>query len=143
MKGLLLLSLAAAFLVSCSSNTPAKRIEKNPAVFQALSAEHQNLVRQGRIEEGMPTTAVFLAWGNPESKSEGEKEGKRFERWNYIGLTPVYRHSFYGGVGYGYGRYGRYRRPYYGGGTGVDYIPYRAAYVDFHNNHVESWQRGR
>lgn len=143
MKGALLASLAPLLLASCSVNTPTKRIEKNAAIYEELSPEHKALVQRGQIKEGMPPTGVFLAWGNPESKSEGEKKGQRFERWNYIGHAPVYRQGYYGGYGYGYGRYGRYGRPYYGGSLGVDYIPYRAAYVDFQNGAVTAWQRGR
>ena len=96
----------------------------------------------------MTPGAVYLAWGNADSKSEGEVKGERFERWNYIGLAPVYNEGFYSGFGYGYRDYGRrgrgrYSTPYFGHSMYVDYVPYRAAWVDFANNRVKAWQRGR
>ena len=150
-KSLFLLPLVAFLFASCSVNTPATRIEKNPALYNDLSTSDQALVRAGKIKNGMSPTAVFLAWGKADSKSEGEQEGKRFERWNYIGLAPVYNQSYYGGFGYGYGYRdyydrrgrGRYYSPYYGHALQVDYVPYRAAWVDFQNGSVKGWQRGR
>lgn len=149
MKLLFLAPLVALLFASCSVNTPATRIEKNPAIYNDLTTNHQALVRAGKIENGMTPTAVFLAWGKADSKSEGELKGERFERWNYLGLAPVYNEGFYGGFGYGYrdlygrrGR-GRYYDPYFGHSMHVDYVPYRAAWVDFQNGRVKAWQRGR
>jgi len=148
-KSLFLLPLAAFLFVSCSVNTPATRIEKNPALYHDLSQSHQALVQVGKIENGMTPTAVFLAWGKADSKSEGEQKGERFERWDYLGLAPVYNEGFYSGFGYGYrdhyGRrdHGRYYDPYFGHSMSIDYLPYRAAWVDFQNNKVKAWQRGR
>lgn len=148
-KTLFLLPLVAFLFVSCSVNTPATRIEKNPALYHDLSQSHQTLVRAGKIENGMTPTAVYLAWGKANSKSEGEQKGERFERWNYLGLTPVYNEGFYSGFGYGYRDYyghrgrGRFYAPYFGHSMHVDYVPYRAAWVDFQNNQVKAWQRGR
>ncbi|MEJ6642410.1 MAG: hypothetical protein QNL33_04055 [Akkermansiaceae bacterium] len=149
MELLFLLPLVAFLFTSCASQTPAGRIEKNPALYNDLNTSEQALVRAGRIENGMTPNAVYLAWGKADSRSEGEHEGKRFERWNYIGLAPVYNQSYYSGFGYGYhdyyGRRGRGRSytPYYGNALQVDYVPYRAAWVDFQNGRVKNWQRGR
>lgn len=148
MKSEFLLPLIALFFASCSVNTPATRIEKSPAVFNDLSQRHQEMARAGRIENGMTPDGVYIAWGKPDSKSEGEQRGQRFQRWNYMGLTPVYNQGFYSGYGYGGGYYdrrgyGHYGSPYFGQSTSVDYIPYRAAFVDFENDRVKGWQRGR
>ena len=153
MKKLLLLAPLLAFLLpSCSVNTPVSRIDKNPAMFDRLSNSEKQLVRQGRIRNGMDKQAVYLAWGNPNSTSEGQQGGRVFEKWSYTGVRPVYRQSIYTGIGFGrgYGRYGRYGRgyrrgyyPYSSIGTAVSYLPYRAAWVKFDGGRVQSWQRGR
>ncbi len=158
MKKLLLLPLLAVFAVSCSSSrTPAKRIEKNAEAYNKLSARHQELVENGRIEEGMSREAVLLAWGEPGTKTEGQLKGRSFEKWSYTGLAPVYRQSFGGGFGYGHGfrrfghgRFGRRGFGHRGGfgsfgsfGTSVSYVPFRTAWVKFEGGRVESWQRGK
>lgn len=144
----LFLPVLALITVSCSSSTPTKRIEENPKVYNSLSARHQDLVQKGKIENGMTPPAVYLAWGNPDAQAEGQEKGKTIEKWTYTGLTPVYHQSYYGGFGYGYGRYGRYGRrgyyyPYNGISTDISYVPYRSAWVKFLNGRVDSWQRGR
>ncbi len=149
MKTLLILPLLAFLAVSCSSSTPTGRIEKNSQIFNDLSARHQALVESGKIEDGMRPDAVYLAWGNPAAKTEGQDRGRTFEKWTYTGITPVYHQSIYGGHGFGYGsRYGRYGHgrgfsPYGSFGTEVSYVPYRSAWVKFQNGRVESWQRGK
>lgn len=150
MKKLLILPFLALFVVSCASSTPAKRIEENPRRYSSLNSRHQALVESGKIENGMTSDAVYLAWGKPASQAEGQERGKTFEKWSYTGLAPVYTQSFYGGFGYGrgYGRHSRYGRgrgfyPYNSFGTEISYVPYRSAWVKFLNGRVDSWQRGR
>lgn len=154
MKSLLLMTLAAAFIcVSCTSGSPATRIEKNPTLYDQLPSSQQALVDKGQIKQGMSKEAVFLAWGNPASKAEGEESGKHFERWTYSGLRPVYTSSLNIGYGHGYG-YSRCYNPYgyysggrYGRGYGysqaVTYVPTKAASVDFKDGRVSRWQRGK
>lgn len=36
----------------------------------------------------MTRDAVYLAWGNPKSRSEGVENGKTFEEWSYQKLKP-------------------------------------------------------
>jgi len=146
---LLALPIVAFLAVSCSSNTLSKRIEKNAQVFNDLSARHQELVENGKIEDGMRKEAVLLAWGKPAARTEGQTRGRSFEKWTYTGVSPVYHQSFYGGRGFGFGsRYGRFGHgrgfsPYGSFGTQISYVPYRSAWVKFENNRVESWQRQR
>lgn len=92
----------------------------------------------------MSQQAVYLAWGNPDARSQGQEGNETFEKWTYGGLTPVYTTSFNYGFGY-YGGSRRYRGyyPYDSFGTDVLYVPYRAAWVKFINGRVTSWQRGR
>ncbi len=149
MKLLLLLPFIGLFVVSCSTSTPTTRIKSAPQLFEPLSPKHKELVSQGTIEKGMPKDAVYLAWGNPDSRSEGEQSGRPFEKWLYSGLAPVHYNSYRYGFTYGpyYGRrYGRYSRglyPNYRLSTGIGYTPVLSKWVKFQNGRVESWQRRR
>ncbi len=166
MKVFLLLPILAFLAVSCASSTPAKRVEKNPELHAALSSHQKKLVAEGKIENGMSPDAVYLAWGTPASRAEGQDGGQTFEKWDYTRLTPVYHQSLHGGFGHGFGRSysgrsgrgfgsrsgrgfggghggGRGFRSYGSFGTGVAYVPYRSAWVKFRNGRVESWQRGK
>lgn len=138
--------LALAF-ASCALSTPEARIAAQPVLFDKLPDRHQELVRQGRIDKGMNTDAVYLAWGRPAREFEGSEGGAATLRWDYAGTTPVYTNQIYGYGGYGgyrYGRHGRYGYPYgYGIGQEIAYVPYRRASVLFHNGRVASWERSR
>lgn len=132
--------------VSCVPSTPQTRIDRNPEMFAALPAKHQELVRQGVITKGMDQDAVFLAWGPPSVRLDGFKDGKASERWDYTGSYPVYTSSFYGGYGYGpWGWYGPYAGPYhgYGWGPAVTYLPYCRSRVWFVERQVDAWERMR
>ena len=139
------LALAAVFtLASCSSSSPLGRIEKNPQNYNDLSVKEQGLVSQGQIAEGMSPGRVFLALGSPDRRLEGSAEGKRTMRWDYNGLSPVYRNNFYGSYGFGRGL-GRYNRRYggFGFGPSISYVPTRSSTVLFENERVRSWERVR
>jgi hypothetical protein len=149
--------LLAIFAVSCSSNTPQSRIEKNPRIFRALSTSEQALVEAGKIQDGMSPGAVFLAWGPPDGRAEGEKEGKRYEQWTYDSLSPVVIQSAWGGwgPGWGWGGWGGWNRAGIAGpgwgpwgwnnglATDVAFIPQTSSWVNFVNNRVDGWQLGR
>lgn len=141
------LAALALVLVSCAPSTPEARIAAQPALLDKLPDRQQELVRQGRIDKGMGTDAVYLAWGRPAREYEGSEGGVATLRWDYAGTTPVYSNQVYGYGGYGgyrYGRYGRYGSPYgYGIGQEVTYVPYRRASVLFRNGRVASWERSR
>lgn len=158
MKLFLLFPLLAVCAVSCSTNTPQTRIEKNPRIFDSLNTADQALVEVGKIQNGMTPPAVFLAWGPPDGRAEGEKEGERFEQWVYQSLSPVVVQSTWGGWGPGWGPgwgYGGWRRGGLAGpgwgpwgwnngiATDIAFIPETSSWVKFVNNRVESWQRGR
>lgn len=140
MKSFLFFILPLAALLTSCSTTPASRIQKNPELYGKLSAKHQELVREGRIAEGMSKPAVFLAVGNPDNKTVGEKNGKSFERWNYDVMVPVYSHGFSPYYGYGWGRYGR-GGGYYGYGMhpSVHYVPRHGSSVEFKSGKVSGW----
>ncbi len=124
----------ALVLASCAPSTPEARIAAQPALFDKLPDRQQELVRQGRIDKGMDTDAVYLAWGRPAREYEGSEDGAATLRWDYAGSTPVYTNQFYGYGGYPYG---------YGIGHEIAYVPYRRASVLFRNGRVASWERSR
>lgn len=143
MKPLFLL-LAALVFASCAPSTPESRIAANPAKYEALSSKHQELVRQGRIDAGMPPDAVALAWGNPSREFTGGDGDAWTNRWEYMGSKPVTTTRYGGGYHYGrYGRYGRYRGYGVSVAPEVTYVPYRRASVWFRNNEVTRWERIR
>ncbi|MBC7980699.1 MAG: hypothetical protein H7Y36_09075 [Armatimonadetes bacterium] len=129
------------WMVSCAPSTPAYRISQRPQVFENLSGRQKGLVENGEIEKGMGKDAVLLAWGSPSSSAEGFRSGKRMERWDYAGSTPVVSNHFFGG--YGYGAYGPYRYSGLGGGFGpeISYVPYRKSSVWFVGGRVDEWEK--
>lgn len=150
MKPLLpLAALSAGFLASCAPSTPEARIAANPGMFEALPGKQKELVRQGQIDKGMSTDAVYLAWGRASRQYDGSEGGARTLRWDYVSATPVYGGSngYFGAFGWGYGRFGpasgvayNYGMPY---GQEVVYAPYRRASVVFRDGGVSSWEKVR
>ena len=135
----LLLCAAALVLASCGGSIEY-RVSRYPEKFARLSPEHQELVRQGRIKEGMNKDAVYLAWGTPGSVRMGSEGGKPFELWRFVGHYPVWTDTFY--YGSGYGPYGR--RYYYSEiGPSINFVPYNAAEVVFKDERVSRWERQR
>jgi hypothetical protein len=135
----LLPALCALLLASCASPI-VKRIEHNPNLFNALPETHKRLAANGQITEGMSKEAVFIAWGNPNRKSGGSRQGRKSERWSYAGYDAI--HGGYFGVGHGYG--GHHGHHYYYD-TGlfyeptVTYVPYERKWAEFTNDRVSAW----
>lgn len=132
--------IAAAALASCVPNTPETRISADPAAFGALTRHQQGLVRQGRIDTGMPSRAVYLAWGRPQRSYTGAEGSTPTMVWEYDGTRPVYTNHFYGGYGMGPYPYSGYYRTF-AYGPDVTYIPYRRATVWFKRDRVTKWER--
>ena len=143
--------------MSCSSHTPQSRIEKNPGIYRSLKTAEKALVEVGKIQNGMSPPAVFLAWGAPDGRAEGQKDGDRYEQWVYRSLSPVVVNSGWGGLGgggWGPGWGGGWQRGGLGGAgwgpwgwnngfaTDVVFIPRTSSWVKFVDNRVESWQLG-
>lgn len=137
-----LLLLVAGLLASCAPSTPETRIAANPAKYEKLSSKHRELIRQGKIDTGMPSDAVALAWGSPSRRYEGGDGNARTSRWDYAGSKPIYTTGWYGGYGR-YGPYGRYGRYGYAVAPEVTFVPYRRASVWFRNDRVSKWERVR
>jgi hypothetical protein len=113
------------------------RVQEKAAVFQRLSPADQQLVLQGKIREGLPMDAVYIAWGPPSERIPGRYNGRTVETWVYYATAagdytpyPFYYGYPYGyGVGYGFygGRRGRLHR------GGLFYDPF---YDPFFYNHA-------
>jgi hypothetical protein len=152
----LCLSASALILPGCS--TTETRISDHPEIFQTLSPRDQELVKAGKIREGMSQNAVWVAWGTPDQKATGVARGNPVETWIYNEYTYAnapYPYP-YGPFGYGgyfggrisFHRHGPHRfaiigdpfyDPFY-----YSYIPPRVAYpsktVTFQNGRVVSIQ---
>ena len=155
----LTLCLAASALIVPGCSTTEMRISDHPEIFQTLSPRDQELVKVGKIREGMSQDAVWIAWGAPDQKATGVARGRPVETWIYNEYTYAnapypYPYGPYGYGGYfGAGRlafhlHGRHRfaiigdpfyDPFY-----YSYIPPRVAYpsktVTFTNGRVVSIQ---
>jgi hypothetical protein len=136
--------IAVCMLTSCQTSTPATRVQQNPAVFNNLSKEDQDLVLRGTISERMTKDAVLLAWGPPNNVAYSRESGRDTETWRYTTMQAVYRPHYGIGMGYGYG-YG-YRGHRYGGvypygsvAFGPDYVPVTSSVVRFRKGRVVGW----
>src|SRR4051794_21162226 len=83
-KGLALVFAAA--LAGCAS--PASRIKRSQAVFDAFPKETQAAVREGRVEPGMTPEMVQLALGKPDRAYSRKTPDHRQEIWVY-GFTQT------------------------------------------------------
>jgi hypothetical protein len=99
----LVLSASAIVLTSCS--TTETRISDHPEIFQTLSPRDQELVKAGKIREGMSQNAVWIAWGAPDQKATGVARGRPVETWIYNDYTYANAPYPYPYGPYGYGGY--------------------------------------
>ena len=81
-------ALVVVLLVAACSSARNRNAERSTA-YEALPPATKELVENGRIEAGMDTNAVFLAWGPPSSVSESEVPGGKQLIWVYSGGRPV------------------------------------------------------
>ena len=140
---ILLLPVIALFGASCAS-TIESRIEKYPQKFASQSNAHKELIREGKIKEGMNKDGVYLAWGTPASVRQGSENGRDFESWSYVGQYPVYSDNLVYRTAHYEDRYGRHRHASYVDVVPtVNYLPYNKAEVEFSNGQVKKWDRMR
>ena len=60
-----LLFLIPALLTGCAGSQIASRKRDRSAAYAALSQAHQRLADEGRIDVGMSSDGVYIAWGKP------------------------------------------------------------------------------
>lgn len=132
----LLCAAGCLALAACESATPLTRIQANPTLYNSLPEAHQALVQQGQVCRGMSREGVLLAWGEPDSRANGQTPaGAAWERWEYTGFEPVT--TVHTGIGGWYGPYCWH--PYGGAGMDTAYIPRCRAAVEFVNGAVDKW----
>jgi len=83
---LFLLGLAVA-LAGCVS-TPASRIDKNPAVFDAWPLAVQAKIRAGQVAIGFTTEQARMALGEPDHVFVRTTEQGTEEVWSYASHAP-------------------------------------------------------
>ena len=140
------LALAGLGLSSCAVSTPGSRVAQAPQLYQPLPAGQKTAVMEGRVVEGMPPDAVFLALGRPDRVVRGSANGTPYELWRYTELQPVYRSGFSAGYGFGYPysrHHGYHANNWIGYETGPDYVPVTSIVVRFTRNRVSGWERLR
>lgn len=144
---LTLLSAATLCVVGCQTITsPEHRISQEPALFDELPEKYRELVRSGKVTEGMSVDAVYLAWGRPHEVKESSREGRSLLTWIYFGRESVPVRTVGVSSGY-YGRGGYYGNDCWGPSwsVGYDYAlrRYVAAKVEFENDRVVYWERNQ
>jgi len=85
MKHLLqILALAAGLIALAGCSTPETRIAKQPELFNRLTPDQQQMIREGRVGIGFDTEMVKLALGEPDRIRERIDETGRSEVWTYL-----------------------------------------------------------
>ena len=109
------LRLPAAFLAALvlltACSTVDSRIKKDQAAFDALPAETQKKIREGRVEIGFTPQMVTMALGAPERRYTRSTESGTAEVWAYRDKGPTF--------GFGIGVGGGGGSTAVGGGVGV------------------------
>jgi hypothetical protein len=114
---LAVLLLLAFGLAACAS--PARRIEKSRALFDALPPAAQQAIRAGRVEPGFTPEMATLALGAPDRAYRRRTADKEQEIWVYgetistpgvgmIALPTGYETVWGGGIVMGAGDTSRY-----------------------------------
>ena len=140
LSGALTFAIVAGSLVLTSCSTIESRISENPEIYRNLSSRDQALVNQGQIRYGMSRTAVWLAWGSPDSKVIGNMRGHSTETWIYVHYATYPYYPYYGPYGPGFGFFGDpFYDPFYYSLIPPS-IPYPYKTVTFSNGRVVSFQ---
>ena len=112
--GFALGGLGCLFLGACSTDS---RIQERAAVYSSLSPRDQALVKSGRVREGLPKEAVYIAWGAPDQVRVGSRNGHRYEAWVYTTLKTAFGSDYFYPTFYRFGAYsyyGYWRYPFWG-----------------------------
>jgi len=84
--------IVTGWLVGCAGSATdpkqiAKRRVERMAAYEALTPEQKALVDRGQIQVGMPSDAVYIAWGAPgQTLLRGDASGEE-TTWLYTGST--------------------------------------------------------
>jgi hypothetical protein len=91
----LLAAAAGLLLVGCATRTPAQRIDRDRATFDAWPADVQQLVEAGRLAVGFDEEQVRMALGDPDDVSTRTTADGQMVVWTYRDRKPLF------GVGFG------------------------------------------
>ena len=105
-----------ALATGCSS--PETRIAKQPELFNRLTPDQQQMIREGRVGIGFDQDMVKLALGDPDRVRLRTDLNGSTEVWTYIAYESadgmmLYRGWYHRGWGYPYPYYGGYYGGYY------------------------------
>ena len=89
-RPLLRLAAAAAALIlaGCTTRTPAQRIDRDRATFEAWPADVQRLVEAGRLAVGFDEDQVRMALGDPDDVSTRTTADGQSVVWTYRDRKP-------------------------------------------------------
>ncbi|MBC8010436.1 MAG: hypothetical protein H7067_10095 [Burkholderiales bacterium] len=101
-------AVALALLTACA--TPDARIKRNQAIFDALPADRQALIREGKVAIGFTPDEARLALGDPDQRwmrtdAQGSTEIWSYTTYDNAAGVPLYRgyyHRYYGGYPFYY-----------------------------------------
>jgi hypothetical protein len=79
-----LLALMSGLVLLSACSTPETRIAKQPELFNRLTPEQQQLIKEGRVGIGFDTEMVKLALGDPDRVRERIDASGRSEVWSYM-----------------------------------------------------------
>lgn len=101
---------AALFGLLAACATPDARIKRNQTIFDALPAERQALIREGKVAIGFSPDEVRLALGDPDQRwtrtdAQGSTEIWSYTTYDNAAGVPLYRglyHRYHGGYPFYY-----------------------------------------
>jgi hypothetical protein len=79
-----LLALMSGLVLLSACSTPETRIAKQPELFNRLTPEQQQLIKEGRVGIGFDQEMVKLALGDPDRMRERIDASGRSEVWSYM-----------------------------------------------------------
>lgn len=78
------LALLGGLIALAGCSTPETRIAKQPELFNRLTAEQQQMIREGRVGLGFDMDMVKLSLGEPDRIRERIDASGKSEVWSYI-----------------------------------------------------------
>ena len=106
-------------LVLAGCSTPETRINKNPAAYERLTSEQQQLVRDGRVAIGFDRETVKLALGDPDRIWKRTDKSGESEAWTYTAYETSTGAPLYRGYWHRYYAHSPMDYPYFGAYAGV------------------------
>lgn len=79
-----LLGILAGLLLVAGCSTPESRIAKQPELFNRLTPEQQQMIREGRVGVGFDMEMVKLTLGDPDRVRERTDANGHSEIWSYV-----------------------------------------------------------